>query len=158
LKHTVNDPTWLADDDGGAAGVTRCSCPRDPDDYDDPGDPISTCPIHGWSSRVIDALDAVDPDDCPVKATHHKMIDTCAICGQEPRARLELGSLTNKPGGRWWEVRVMGAVLTAATCARAARTAEIFDDDARASLLWADANAYTDEVTRLVTMAERHAS
>lgn len=26
-----------------------CTCPRDPDDDDDPGDPLSTCPVHGWS-------------------------------------------------------------------------------------------------------------
>jgi hypothetical protein len=123
------DPTWLADDDGGTDGVTR----------------------------ILDALDAVDPDDCPVKATHHKMIDTCAICGTEPRAKLELGSLANRPGGPGWEISVMGAVLSAAACRRAARTAEIFGDDARAGLLWADADAYTDEAARLVTMAERHA-
>jgi hypothetical protein len=26
-----------------------CSCPRDPDDEVDPGDPISTCRVHGWA-------------------------------------------------------------------------------------------------------------
>jgi hypothetical protein len=127
MSDDMNDPTWLADDDGGADGVTR----------------------------IIAALMAADPDDCPVRATHHKIIDTCAICGTEPRAKLELGSLANRPGGRWWEVRVMGAVLTAAACRRAATAA---DDAVRAQMAQEDAEAYTDEVARLVTMAERHAS
>jgi hypothetical protein len=127
------DPTWLADDDGGADGVTR----------------------------IIAALDRIDPDDCPVKATHHKIIDTCAICGTEPRAKLELGSLANRPGGRWWEVRVLGAVLTAAACRTSAKVLESSgneDDKVRAQMAREDADAYTDEVARLVTMAERHAS
>lgn len=31
----------------------RCTCPVDPDDLDDPGDILSTCPIHGWRSAPI---------------------------------------------------------------------------------------------------------
>ena len=30
------------------AVIERCICPRDPDDEVDPGDPLSTCPVHGW--------------------------------------------------------------------------------------------------------------
>lgn len=29
----------------------RCTCPLDPDDLDDPGDILSTCPIHGWRTE-----------------------------------------------------------------------------------------------------------
>lgn len=34
----------------------RCTCPRDPDDEDDPGDALSTCPVHGWSLDYHDPM------------------------------------------------------------------------------------------------------
>lgn len=39
----------------------RCTCPRDPDDDVDPGDPLSTCPVHGWSTNRAAALDEQIP-------------------------------------------------------------------------------------------------
>lgn len=51
----VDRAQWFADDILATIWPveSRCTCPRDPDDEDDPGDPISTCPIHGWSEVVL---------------------------------------------------------------------------------------------------------
>jgi hypothetical protein len=45
--------------------------------------------VHAGTGRILAATHEVNPAGCPVRDTHHKMHYECAICGQQPPARLE---------------------------------------------------------------------
>jgi hypothetical protein len=57
------------------APLGGCTCPRDPDDEVDPGDPISTCPTHGWAE-----LGTCEGD---IYAPRGASVGRCRTCGAE---------------------------------------------------------------------------
>jgi hypothetical protein len=68
----------------------RCICPRDPDDESDPGDAISTCPIHGWSDAKLtpmgSGLDAVTTSDHSLGQRRSLTADDVAAAVSDPVA------------------------------------------------------------------------
>jgi hypothetical protein len=56
---------------------TKCTCPLDPDDEIDPGDPLSDCPVHGWRDPT--------PCDGDVYGRPDAEYGRCKTCGAQVR-------------------------------------------------------------------------
>lgn len=82
--------------DAGAA----CSCPRDPDDDVDPGDPLSTCPVHGWSVSVLAASSSTSVGTSRIlDETHRFTLADMEAASAAVRARRPADEYSIRPAG-----------------------------------------------------------
>jgi hypothetical protein len=65
--------------------------------------------VHEGNARILAATHTVNPAACPVRDGHPRMHSECAICGQQPPARVEAAQAVKAwgLGSEAWAERIL---------------------------------------------------